>query len=162
MIDTRKQVIELLKAYPEMLRQITLLRYELEHPANISADEMISAMSFAKRDGEGGRPAGVVSNKTLYIAMNYQQAAAKLNEEYSGDLAKELFELERKANKLEYYMAFLTEDEQDVIRLYFFERRSLQEISDELGGSVWSIKRRRDSGVKKLTEMYGFIDELSK
>ena len=77
-------------------------------------------------------------------------------------MAKELYELEHKANKLEYYMTFLTEDEQEVIRLYFFDRRSLQEISDELGGSVWSIKRRRDSGVKKLTEMYGFIDELSK
>ena len=122
---------------------------------------MISAMSFAKHDGEGGRPAGVVSNKTLYIAMNYQQAAAKLNEECTGDLAKELFELERKANKLEYYMSILPEQERESIRLYFFEKRTLQEISDALKISHWAVRKCRDSGVDSLAKMYDFMDGMN-
>ena len=161
MNDTRKQVIDLLKAYPEMLRQITLLRYELEHPTNISADEMISAMSFAKHDGEGGRPAGVVSNKTLYIVMNYQQAMTKLDEERSGELAKELFELEGRVKKLEYYMSILTEQERESIRLYFFEKRTLQQISDALKISHWAVRKCRDSGVDSLVKMYDFMDEMN-
>lgn len=162
MNNTRKQVIDFLKSYPELLRKITLLCYEMEHPTNISPDEMISAMSFAKCDGEGGHSTGVVSNKTLYIAMNYQQAAARLNEECSGDLAKELFELERKANKLEYYMRVLPEHEREAIRLYFFEKRTLQEISDTLRISQWTVRKCRDDGVDSLVGKYDFMEVMNK
>ena len=72
--NAKDQVLSLLQSYRATKRKIEQLRYELEHPARVTPDEMIEAMNFAKGDGEG-RPSGSVSNKTLYIAMNFQSAA---------------------------------------------------------------------------------------
>ena len=69
--NAKDRVISLLQNYRVTKRKIEQLRYELEHPAKVSPDEVIEAMNFAKGDGEG-RPSGSVSNKTLYIAMNFQ------------------------------------------------------------------------------------------
>ena len=67
--NAKDQVLSLLQSYRATKRKIEQLRYELEHPARVTPDEMIEAMNFAKGDGEG-RPSGSVSNKTLYIAMS--------------------------------------------------------------------------------------------
>lgn len=67
-------VTSLLQNYRATKRKNQQLRYELEHPAHVTPEEMIETMSFTKGDGEG-RPSSSISNKTLYIAMNYQDAA---------------------------------------------------------------------------------------
>ena len=82
-------VMTLLQNYRASKRKIEQLRYELEHPARVSPDEMIEAMNFAKGDGEG-RPSGSVSNKTLYIAMNFQSAADEANAALTHDLVSRL------------------------------------------------------------------------
>ena len=48
---TRAYVISLLESYHKRMNQIALLHYELEHPANVSSDEMIGAMSLGHGDG---------------------------------------------------------------------------------------------------------------
>lgn len=85
----RKQVEALLRSYPELLRKVELLRYELNHSAAISPQEMMEAMAFAKSDGMG-HGAGGISNKTLYIAMSYQDAAERINMEAVEELVERL------------------------------------------------------------------------
>ena len=97
-------VMTLLQNYRATKRKIEQLRYELEHPAKMSPDEMIEAMNFAKGDGEG-RPSGNVSNKTLYIAMNFQSAADEVNAALTHDLVSRLVPLEQEINRLEHYVA---------------------------------------------------------
>ena len=87
-------VMTLLQNYRATKRKIEQLRYELEHPARVSPDEMIEAMNFAKGDGEG-RSSGSVSNKTLYIAMNFQSAADGANAALTHDLVSRLVPLEQ-------------------------------------------------------------------
>lgn len=55
--NAKDQVLSLLQSYRATKRKIEQLRYELEHPARVTPDEMIEAMNFAKGDGEG-RPSG--------------------------------------------------------------------------------------------------------
>ena len=80
-------VMTLLQNYRATKRKIEQLRYELEHPARVSPDEMIEAMNFAKGDGEG-RPSGSVSNKKIYIAMNLQSASYESNSSLKQDLVR--------------------------------------------------------------------------
>ena len=72
MQKVREQVMRILEEYPDIQRKIALLRYELEHPSLASADEMIESMAFAKHEGIS-QMKGHISNKTLYIALNYQE-----------------------------------------------------------------------------------------
>ena len=62
--------MELLETYHDRERMIAVLRYELEHPGKISSAEQIEAMNYGHGDGIGGTK-GHISNKTLYIALNY-------------------------------------------------------------------------------------------
>ena len=155
-MNTKEQVIRLLKDYSKYQRKIALLRYELEHPAQISPDEMLDAMAFARGDGSG-RSEGTVSNKTLYIAMNYQQKAERLNRENMDDIVQRLIPLENEINRLDYYVGMLEEKQQEIIRLYFFEKKSWRKISEMTSTSVRRLRDVKDMAVDALVDMYAFV-----
>ena len=71
-MNIREYVLRELENYPRILRQIAVLRYEMEHPAKVSEEEMLDAMAFARGEHTGSAP-GHISDKTFYIAMNYRQ-----------------------------------------------------------------------------------------
>lgn len=58
-INIKNYVIQELEAYPRILRQISVLRYEMEHPAHVSAQEMLDAMAYACGDRTGSSPGHV-------------------------------------------------------------------------------------------------------
>ena len=148
-------VMTLLHNYRATKRKIEQLRYELEHPARVTPDEMIEAMNFAKGDGEG-RPSGSVSNKTLYIAMNFQSAVDEANAALTHDLVSRLVPLEQEINRLEHYVALLEPRQAEVIRRTFFDSQSLPEICKEMGYSTKTVRAIRNHAIEELAAMYEF------
>ena len=155
--DTKDKIIKLLTDYPELKRKINLLRYELEHPATVTPEDLLESMNFAKGTGEG-HPSGSVSNKTLYIAMNYKYEAEKMNTDNVSEILSRLLPLEQQAKKIEYYLSLLSRDEQEVIRRFFFERESLNSISESMGISLWATRKIRNDTIQKLSEMHDFVN----
>ena len=153
--NAKDQVLSLLQSYRATKRKIEQLRYELEHPARVTPDEMIEAMNFAKGDGEG-RPSGSVSNKTLYIAMNFQSAADEANAALTHDLVSRLVPLEQEINRLEHYVALLEPRQTKVIRRIFFDSQSLPEICKEMGYSTKTVRAIRNHAIEELAAMYEF------
>ena len=126
--DMRAYVVNLLETCQERRRKIALLHYELEHPAHTSEAEMISAMALGYGNGSGGgHPDGHISDKTLYIALNYQSKADKLNADIKEEIVVQLVELEQEQARLEYYTSLLEKRQALVICLAYFEGRSRQE-----------------------------------
>lgn len=152
-------VTSLLQNYRATKRKIEQLRYELEHPVHVTADEMIEAMNFAKGDGES-RPSGSVSNKTLYIAMNFQSAAAEANAALTHDLVSRLVPLEQEVNRLEHYVALLEPRQAEVIRRFYFDGRSIPEICDEMHFTAKTLRAVRQQAIDELAGMYAFASEL--
>ncbi len=152
----RKQVETLLRSYPELLRKVELLRYELNHSAAISPQEMMEAMAFAKSDGMG-HGAGGISNKTLYIAMSYQDAAEHINMEAVEELVERLVPMERTLHRLEHHLRLLSTPEQEVIRLCYFEQKSLPDAAQAMSTSVWAVRKQRDAAVTNLANMCAFV-----
>lgn len=159
--NTKEYVISLLEGYADTTRKIALLRYELEHPALITPDEMIDALSFAKGTGEG-HAAGHISNKTMYIAMNYQNEAAHANSEIMDDIATTLMPMEREADRLQHYISLLEEREQIVLRQHYFEHRSWDTIGSKLAATPRTAQNLCKSAVTKLTELYEFSTLFSR
>ena len=155
MKTTRESIVRLLENYPTMQRQIALLRYEMEHPAHISPSELIGAMSFAKGDGLG-TSSGHISDKTLYIAMNYQQKAELLNCEAINDVSKRLMELEQTVDRLHYYLSLLDEKKQTVMHLYYIEHKPWETICQEMSISSKTLRKIREAAIDELTDMYAF------
>ena len=151
--DIRMKVLDLLKAYPDNMRKIAQLNYELAHPSQISATEMLEAMAFKKGNSER-HSVGEVSDKTLYIAMNYRNEAFRENREVFKDYHSLLVPLERETERLRYYISLLDQRQAEVIQLYYFEQESWDAISQKMGLTPKPLRRLRDAGIDRLAEMY--------
>lgn len=161
MTYTREDVLKMLNAYTENMRKIALLRYELEHPAHISPDEMIEAMAFAQGDGSG-TPSNHISNKTLYIALNYRESAEQANSDTMDEIACRLFPLERERDRLHHYVALLDERMARIIRLCYFEKLPLEEVCAKMKVSTKTLRKQRVEAVDALAAMYEFAMGKSK
>jgi len=158
--NIKNYVIQELEAYPRILRQISVLRYEMEHPAHVSAQEMLDAMTYACGDRTGSSP-GHVSDKTFYIAMNYRQKAAAANSEISEEISAKLMELERKKGRIEYYVRMLDSRKANVIRLCFFEGRTIEDAAEELNISAKTAQIAKKKAIEELTDLFGNVKKCA-
>ena len=157
--ETRVKVTNLLENYQRNQEQIALLHYELKHPAELSPEEEIDAMNFGRGDGIG-HTEGHVSNKTMYIALNFREKMVKENSDVITEISKRLVELEQERDRLHYYVSLLDKRQADVIRLFYFKGHSWEEISQELGVALRTAHKIKTQAVDRLVEMYGFTGTL--
>ncbi len=118
-------------------------------------------MSFAKRTEEGSRSKGHISDKTLYIAMNYQGAADRLNKENRTDIVDKLIPLEREADRLEHYVGLLKDQQSALLRRHFFDCVGWNDLCAEMRLSPKTLRKLREEAIDALTEMYEFAGLLS-
>ena len=90
-INTKDYVIGLLESYTDRKRKIAVLHFELDHAAQTSKNEMLETMALGHGDGSG-RMDDRISDKTLYIALNYQNRVDKLNADTKEEIVKEALE----------------------------------------------------------------------
>ena len=159
--DTRSYVITLLETYQERQRKIAMLHYELEHPAHMSEAEMISAMALGHGAGRSdGRVEGHISDKTLYIALNYQNKVDKMNADTKEEIVVQLVEMEQEQKRLEYYVSLLAQRQAEVVKLTFFEGCAQNDVARELAIVPRTVRRIKEEAVDKLVEMYSFAKNL--
>ena len=159
--DIKSCVVSLLETCQERKRKIALLHYELDHPAHASETEMISAMALGHGDGNGGgHVEGHISDKTLYIALNYQSKVAKMNADTKEEIVVQLVEMEHEQKRLEYYVSLLAYRQAEVIKLTFFERCSQNDVARKLAIVPRTVRRIKEEAVDKLVEMYSFAENL--
>lgn len=159
--DTRIYVVNLLETNQERQRKIALLHYELEHPAHTTEAEVISAMALDHGDGSNnGHTDGRISDKTLYIALNYQSRADKLNTDIKQEIVLQLVELEEKQKRLNYYITLLDSRQATVLRLIYFKKLPLEEIASQIGVVLRTVRKIRDRAIDELARMYDFTRSL--
>lgn len=149
-------VCELLEEYRNDLRRIAQLRYELEHPVRVSSEELIAAMALGHKEGEAPSAAGHISDKTLYIALNYQEEVKRMNDEVTESIATKLFPLEQKVNRLRHYVGLLDERQGTIIRRHYFEGCTLEQLGAELQISPKTLRKLKNTAIDMLAEMYEY------
>lgn len=158
-IESTAAITALLESYPERERKIAVLRYELANPSRVSSDELIEAMALGHEDGVG-RPSGHISDKTLYIALNYQERADKLNAGVREAVATQLVELEQTQNRLKYYVSLLERRQMETIKLAYFEQKSQEEMAKVMNLSVRTVQKIKAQAITALAELYSFTGKL--
>ena len=156
-----ERVMHLLETYPDRERQIALLHYKMQHGACVLSEEMIEAMSFGRSDGAGSGK-GRISDKTMYIALNYQEQMDRMNAEAANEIAGRLLALEAEQDRIRYYVSLLDKREAEVIRLTYFDKMSQESIAETLGVVSRTMRRIRKEAVMKLAEMYTFTENPGK
>lgn len=158
--EMKNYVIKLLETYHDRERKIAVLRYDLEHPSEVGVTEQIEAVNYGSGEGVG-HSKGHISNKTLYIALNYEEQAKQLNAESAKEIADELFILERRQKKLLYYISLLEKRQAEVVRMVYMEGVSTKKAAEQHGLTVRTIERIRKDAVDNLAEMYAYSERYN-
>ena len=160
--DMRSYVINLLETYQERTRKIALLHYELEHPARTSEAEMISAMALGHGAGGSSHTEGHISDKTLYIALNYQSKIDKMNADIKEEIVVQLVELEQEQKRLKYYVSLLEKRQRALIQAIYFDECSLDEVAEQLGIASRTVRTIRKAALERLVSMYEYVQGVNK
>lgn len=158
-INTKDYVIGLLESYTDRKRKIAVLHFELDHAAQTSKNEMLETMALGHGDGSG-RMDDRISDKTLYIALNYQNRVDKLNADTKEEIVIELVKLEDEQNRLDYYMSLLEERQAETLRLSYIKKLPQEKVAETLGLSVRTVQTLKAKALSDLVEMYQFVSNL--
>lgn len=154
--DMKEQIMKLLETYPNRERQIALLHYEMQHNTHITPEEMIDTMALGHGDNFGGSGKGHISNKTMYIALNYREQMDRMNAEASNEVAQRLLELEAEQDRIRYYISLLEKREAKVIRSFYIEARPWEEIAEEIGVALRTVHKIKNRAIEHLAELYAY------
>ena len=161
--DMKMNVVNLLESYSVRERQIALLHYEMQHAAHLSSDEVIDSMSFGHGENMGGSSnKGHISNKTMYIALNYQERMECMNAETTNEIAQRLLELETEQDRIRYYVSLLEKREARVIRSFYIEGRSWEEIAQEIAVALRTVHKIKNRAISHLAELYAYKANLKR
>ena len=153
--ESRDKVVNLLETFHEREQKIALLEYELMNFPRASPDEVIDGMGLGHSGGLAP-PSGCISNKTLFIALNYQDRTEQINKETLNDILDELGEVESVQSRLTYYVSILAPQQKKVIRRFYFEGRSWEEIAKEVKVALRTVHKIKNRALDKLAEFYDF------
>lgn len=159
--NLKEQVILTLKEYQKLKKKVALLRFELDNPPSISEKELIESLAISRSGGDGVPRSGRISDRTMAIAANYQDTAARMNEDVILEITSELYTIEAKIRRIDTYVDMLAPERAVVIRRHYLEGKPWSEIENELHLCLRAVTKRRDEALKELMEMYDFVGRVT-
>ena len=153
----KNHVLELLENSSHRLRQIELMRYELQHIPQVSDSEMIEAMSLPSlTNSEKAASSKAVPD----VALSYKQTTERMDAEALSELASAYVDLWREHNRLLHYIGLLDERQGRVLRLYYFESYVWTDVAKVMHMTVRTAQRIRQQAADELAKLYAFAKEF--
>lgn len=155
--DMKQYVLSLLENYPQMIRKIELMRYELRFTKTVTPQEMIEVMTYAKKGTQG---AAEMPRDVPGIALSYRDVTERLNREMISEALEMYMSLLREQDRLLHYVNLLSAREREIITAYYFDQRSWSEISKSLGISPRTAYAIRSQAIDELVTMYSYANQI--
>lgn len=134
------QVLNQLEKYQETTRRLELLRYEIQHLDRVTPSDVIEMMTFQKDVADSNHDTPY-PKAVPEIALSYRQVAERLNAEAVDELLSVYADLCQTHDRLLHYIGLLDPRQQSVIRKYYFESCTWNEIADALGITTRTAQR---------------------
>lgn len=146
-------VEKIISEYPQMVREREHLKKQMEAQEFLSADELISAMSFSHPDGERVQSSDL-SDKTARIALGYREKLERINEELIVSMQKRYAVLDNEISFLEDTICNLPEDLAYVMQELVLKGLTWEEVSQEMFISVTKLQKLRKAAIDNLIRAY--------
>lgn len=98
----------------------------------------------------------LINHKEKESPVFFDESILESLEDNSSDVVEEL-DVKILAEKINTYLPYLTEDEQDVTRLYFYSEYEYKEIAEILSKEEASIRKIKERALKKLRALTNHI-----
>ena len=84
-----------------------------------------------------------------------------MNAEAANEIAQRLIELEAEQDRIRYYVSLLEKRESDVIRSFYIEGISWDEIAQQIDVALRTVHKIKNRAINHLVELYAYKDGLS-
>ena len=158
----RLQVMADLQEYASLKKKLALLKFECAHPQQVTENEVITQMALSHPISEGIQKSGYISDKTMRIALQFQDRKEQLNRETINEIVREMTEIEMRLQKIEFYVQQLDTRQETVIRAHYFEGKTWVDLQKQFHLSVRALLKRRDAAVDELVSMYLYLQSIKK
>ncbi|MFR4875373.1 MAG: hypothetical protein ACLUBZ_00420 [Ruthenibacterium lactatiformans] len=161
-LRVEKYVVQQLKSYITFQRDITTLEFELK--ALVPFDEhktdgLIEELAFS-HFSDLRVQSNHIPNRTATIALSYHAIGLEQTEEVRHQLTAQLEALNLQVARLDTYLGALPPEDAAVLRSYYFEGQSWQEISDLNHICLRTTLKRRERGMDRLVALYNRLAQL--
>ncbi len=146
-------VEKMISEYPQMVREREHLKKQMEIKEFLSADELISAMSFSHPDGDRVQSSDL-SDKTACIAIGYREKLDKINNELVVPIQKRYAALDKEISFLESSIEELPEDMNITMQELVIEGLTWKEVAADLHISITKLQRLRRAAIEYLVRIY--------
>lgn len=157
--EMKKKVEELLETSWDREWKIAALEFLQKNPSLETKTDQIEAMTFARGD-DIGYTKGRISNKTAFIALNYEERVNQLNTEYVTDVSEALHKEESKQKPLKLYISLLEKRQAEVLWMLFFKKIPTVQVAKHYQLSTRTITRIKNDAIAKLVEMYEYTEQF--
>ena len=157
---TYEKLVELLENYRSNERKVKVLQFELANRSQLTGSELIEAMSLSVPEGLGGLT-GHISDKTMRIALQYDDLAYNMNVEAKEAILHELVPLQAQQDKLKYYISLLGNDG-NILVGYYVDGKSWNRLEEEIEVTVRTLYRWKNEQMKRLLDMYLLSEEYNR
>lgn len=146
-------VEKIISEYPQMVREREHLKKQIEAQEFLSADELISAMSFSHPDGERVQSSDL-SDKTARIALGYREKLEQINEELIVPMQKRYQSLNVEIAFLEDAILNLPEDLAYVMQELVLKGHTWEQVSQKMFISVTKLQKLRKVAIDNIVRTY--------
>lgn len=160
MTANRENMLRLLQGYREAQKKIEILLYEQKCAVKISAEEVIKGLALRPPQSSGLPGSKCPSDQTMWIATEYQEITRRLNEEHIYSVAAELAGLTLMCERLELYVALLSEERRKIIQLHYFEGKTWLQMQHQLNRAKRTLTETNAHAIDELAEMYAYVNVL--
>ena len=156
MKEIKKQVEFILRGYTAMKREVKALEFELERFKPNVHSEVIKNLTFSHSARE--RVSGSVrSDKTANIAIDHYDS--QINGEYHA-LRTLIGNMQIELTRLDYYLSLLPEKEAIVIKMFYLEGLTWEQIAERTLWAPRSLQRYKGKGLAQLTKFFAALDSI--
>jgi len=162
MSETREMVVRLLTSYPAKKARLEQLRYELRCMTSRSESDIIEELALRGSGLGGSAQKGHISDKTMTIAFEYHGISRRMSSDAVSEIARDIADAGAEVERIEKYVSLLEEFKSSIISLYYFQKKTWDELETLLRTRKRSLQRYRDCAIDELASMYSYIVELEK
>ena len=146
-------VEKIINEYPQMVRERERLKKQIESCEFLSADELISAMSFSHPEGERVQSSNI-SDKTARVAIEYQERLDRINTELIGPMQKRYAALDEEIKFFEEAVHGLPDKLKEIAIALYVEDESWDDVEIRFDISRRTISRYRNMVIDSLVRLY--------
>lgn len=151
-METRQKVEKLFKYYPELKKNLDILKFQIDNFSGMSDEQVIESMNYSVPDGERVSTSNI-ADKPARIALTYQDVTDRESQEMLQELTRRYMKEKGELDVFVYCISLLEPKLSDVITDLVVNRMTWIDAAEKYEVSLTMVGEYRKKGIREVSKM---------